>query len=160
MKPAKILAATVPVLLAGCPEPENDDWMIGVFSSGQPGISFDGAFERYRIEEDGTATYEYEPPLGYSRSRTWERRGANAIMIFPGPDDEESTRERNTWKITRKGRCGPYEFDIYLDGEDQNPSSSGHVYAGELCVRELPGPCNGECDCCELYWCEAPPPCE
>jgi hypothetical protein len=158
----KLVTGVLPIVLAGCHnQASSGDWMLGVFSGGKPGPSFLGNVERYRIEEGNDATYELVDANGirYSRARTWEQEGANAIMIFPGPDDEDSLQDES-WKITRAGRCGPYEFDSYVDGKDQIPDSSGEIYRGELCSRPRTEPCMGECDCCELYWCEPPPPCD
>ena len=94
-----------------------------------------------------------------TRRQSWEEGDANTITILPGPDDSEDDQEHLSWTITRAGRCGPYTVDTYYDGK--GPLHGSHeIYRGELCSRPLVVPCDGECECCERYWCEPPPPCE
>jgi hypothetical protein len=148
--------------LVGCADRGIEDWMIGVFSSQSPGPSQLGTFQRYRIAEDGDVIHEgvTGSAVQYSIARTWEQDGANAILILPGPDDDEWTRTHQLWKMSRTARCDQFDFDEYIDGENQTPGTGSGLARGELCSRGRTEPCEGECDCCELYWCEPPPPCE
>lgn len=163
MKRVRLVICGVVFSLAACTDRDVEDWMIGVFSTRSPAPSDQfGVFERYRIAEEGELAHEHVDSGGVraSHPQTWEQNGKNAILIFPGPDDDAFTQEHYTWKLTREGRCGPYQFDHYIDGENQTPGGSSALVRGELCARQRTEPCDGECDCCVLYWCEPPPPCE
>ena len=156
---SSLFAAGAALVLAGCTDRDLPDWMIGVFSSAQPGPSEHHGFQRFRIEEGGGLTLEFfsDYSVTDARQQRWEHGDAESITIFPGPDDTEDAQEHTTWTITRGGRCGPYTVEIYYDGF--GPQGDYEIFRGELCSRPMTVPCNGECECCEFYWCEPPPPC-
>lgn len=157
MKPSSLWL--VLTLIAGCTDRTVEDWMLGVFSDREPGLSFDGRAVRFRVMAGGSLDYESINSDGvrFAISRTWEYDGADAILMLPGEDEDELVKAHDSWSITRAGSCGPYEFEQLYDGEPR--VELGELFRGELCSRPRTDECTGECDCCELYWCEPPPPC-
>lgn len=95
MRPVRIVAGCAALLLAACSDRGIEDWMIGVFSTRSPAPSDQfGTFQRYRIEEGGDLSYELVTVSTVTDTlpRTWEQQGKNTIVIFPGPNEDESTQ--------------------------------------------------------------------
>lgn len=159
---ARLAGLVVISSLVGCGPERYGDWMIGLFSGpGEPGPTRSDLVALYEIGEDGAFEYRevvYDEVI-LRIERTWEHIDADSIMVAPGPTDEVQTREHERWVITRVGRCGPHEYWTYRNGSPI-ASEPSHIHRGEMCVRAVDEPCNGECDCCEYYWCEPPPPCD
>jgi hypothetical protein len=133
--------------------------MIGTFSLGEPGSTTgSNQVQQYRFHERGEIDYAlvYEDGHEVTFSRTWERRGANAVAIHAGADDEKAA-QGDVQVISRLAECGPYQIQHFRDNEAI--SSGGAILRGALCLRPTGGcpPPGGECDGYVYDWCDEPP---
>jgi hypothetical protein len=156
------LAAALVVSVACGPETsEPSSWMLGVFSTAEPGQSSASAsLHQYRVHEGGELDYAEVDASGdvpgMTRKWSWKRDGTDAFEIAIVPDEEIKTDYRDTHVITRVAPCGPYEVAAFRDGEPM--SGPADIWFGEVCVRASDCPVPGECDSWEYYWCDGMPP--
>ncbi len=146
------------VLAVSCSREPAQTWMLGVFSSADPGPSMYGGVERYYVYPAGELEYrsDFNGPGVTVIARTWVQDGRDSIVIFPGPDDTPLTQEKDEWTITRTDDCDLFDYRTIRRGKPIS-DEPGTVYRGEVCVRGAVGRCNG-CDPYEHYWCDQPPP--
>lgn len=144
--------------------------MLGVFSGvevtrgGNPPSDIRGEWSQWRFREDGVVEFAYaqygelqEPIL-----RTWEIVSDNRVVIFPGDVEGSHAREHDSWWITRRGKCGPFGYEVLRDGEPETPDTEGQVYPGEICAIPVICPDLGPDVVChyQLVACPgSPPPC-
>lgn len=153
-----IIAAGMLATACGPKAPEEEEWMIGVFSVGQDsGCTASDKKHQYHVNEDRTfvdLSVGVDGPTDWEQHYRWEPRGENTFAVLPA-EGEESVGESREWIITRSGACGPYSArEIWPSGD---AGSDRSLVRGAVCV--LRG--GGNCVDYSLYYCDGEPePCE
>ncbi len=157
MSMRSILVSTAAILLVGgCSDrkpPEEADWIIGVYSSQEPGPTSSDALTQYHFDVDTVRIVD----MGISgpkseRAHPWETRDENTVAIVDL--DDIANQEL---RVVRQGTCEPFKLERLTQHGDIR--DAGYLYAGEVCIRR------GDPDIIggsfEKYWCsEAPEACE
>ncbi len=137
-------------------DPDQPEWLIGTFSSVEPGISSINvnSVGHYEFQEDGTLTLTgvngcRSPTPIEPVTRTWELDGDVVRVALP---EEDSLDE---WVVSETPDCAVVQVDGVQDGDTETTMMWTR---GRVCLRELP-PCPQGTSCagCETVMCDGEP---